>query len=83
MKWTDPRVIYSFFLLIFAFAVLGIVGRLAFAIALGSVDEVHSYGLHELLLILTVMATKVVDSLYGAVKVVLESMFGKDSEPGK
>lgn len=80
MKWNDPRMIYLCALLLFAFLVLGIVARLAYAIALGKVEEVSSYGLHELLIILTVVSTKVVDALFGAVKVVLESLYGKNSE---
>jgi hypothetical protein len=58
MSWTDPR-------MIFAFLLLGIVARLAFAIAIGNVQEQSSYGLHELLLLLTVIGTKVVDSIFG------------------
>jgi hypothetical protein len=57
MKWTDPR-------MIFAFSVLALVGILAFALALGKVEEATSYGLHEVLLLLTVMGTKIVDSIY-------------------
>jgi hypothetical protein len=57
LKWSDPRVT-------FAFLLLAIIARLAYAIAVGSVVEQTSYGLHELLIILTVMSTKVVDSLF-------------------
>lgn len=81
MKWTDPRVVYVFLLMLFAFLVLGIIARLAYAIALGKVEELTSYGLHELLLILAMIATKVVDSLFNAAKVIVESIFGKENPP--
>jgi hypothetical protein len=61
MKWSDPR-------MIFAFSLLGIVAILAFALALGKVEELTSYGLHEVLLLLTVMGTKVVDSIFKSEK---------------
>jgi hypothetical protein len=57
MKWSDPR-------MIFAFLLLGVVSRLAFAVATGHVEEPTSYGLHELLILLTVIGTKVVDSIF-------------------
>jgi len=58
MSWKDPRVVFAFLLLL-------IIARLAYSIAIGKVEEPTSYGLHELLIILTVMGTKSADGLFG------------------
>ncbi len=50
---------------IFGFCLLFAIVALAFVLALGKVDEATSYGLHEILLILTVIATKWCDDVFG------------------